>query len=124
MGNANGHIRNDTESTVKIYSFNYADAYRTVPFGTYELGPVETCKVEAAADDRGLIVATGKNQGGRHHHLANGTTLTFSYVQCHGDGNPSHDQAHRAVMGVIDMLGDMGADYSNESMLTANGTYD
>ncbi len=112
MGNANGHIHNDTDTTVVMYSYNYSDAYRTVPFGTYTIQPRATQEFEAAADARGLIVATGKHQAGKHHHLANGTTLSVTHVVNHGDGNPSHDSAHRAVIGLLGIAADCVGDGS------------
>jgi hypothetical protein len=69
MGNANGYVHNDTDGELKVYSFNYADAYRTVPFNSKTVQKGETVKFEAAAHGSGLIVATGRNQSGRHYAL-------------------------------------------------------
>ncbi len=113
MGNANGHVTNDTDAAVEIFVFNYADAYRTYPFATHTIQPNQTVKVEAAAHDSGLIVATGRNQGGRHSVLRNGDTVSVSHIMAHGDNNPSHDSAHQAVMGAIDLIGDLATDEVN-----------
>lgn len=90
MGNANGKVYNDTDQEVTIYSFNYADGLRHVPYKTYEIAPGTEENVEASPHGSGLIVATGVQNNGRHYALDNGHTVNVSTILSQGDNNPFH----------------------------------
>ena len=89
MGNANGKVYNDTNETVKIYVFNYADGLRNIPRDEKSISPGETVDVEALPHGSGLIVATGRQDKGNHYALGNGRTVNVSTIQGSG-GNPWH----------------------------------
>jgi hypothetical protein len=97
MGNAGARITNDTNDSVMIYVFNYADAIRSVPRSEHILQAGESIDVEAAAHDSGLIVATGKEKQGKHMAVRNNTELKISILLKHGDDNPSHGQAMTGI---------------------------
>jgi len=91
MGNANCNVKNDTDSTVEIYIFNYADGLRTIPRSRLHIQPGETVHAEAAAHGSGLIVATGKGKSGKHIAVGNGKTIEVSKLMQKGDSNPWHN---------------------------------
>lgn len=94
MGNAAGKVHNDTQGTVTIYVFNYADALRYTPAQTWKLSPGQTADVEAAPHGSGLIVATDLKNNGSHYALGNGQTVKVSTMLRDGDSNPFYTAAN------------------------------
>lgn len=104
MGNANGTVHNDTDKTVRILTFNYSDAFRYVHFQVYDIPPHGKQRVEAAADARGLIVATDYGTDGKHYALCNGKEVSVTTINAKGDNNPWSEEAKKALGSALEAV--------------------
>ena len=67
MGQVNAKVYNDTNQTHDVLSFNYSDPICLIPRTKLRLEPGETGQFLAAADQRGLIIATGSYNNSTHY---------------------------------------------------------
>merc|ERR1712008_317462 len=73
-------VYNDTKEKIKINAFSYSDGIRLAATTTHILSPGQTKEFKAGADDRGLIIATGKFNKGQHFHAKNGEFVNLSAI--------------------------------------------
>lgn len=98
MGNAHGHVINDTEYRHRILSFNYGDEIRHEPVHVYDIEPYQTCTVSAEmCPIRGLVVSTGVAKSGKHAILKYDGTIKISTLLREGNDNPAYEDAKQAI---------------------------
>lgn len=98
MGNAHGHVINDTEERHRILTFNYGDEIRHEPANVYDIPPFQTVAVSAEmCPIRGLVVATGVAKSGKHHVLPHNGAIKISTLLREGDDNPAYQEAKQAI---------------------------
>jgi len=98
MGNAHGHVINDTEERHRILTFNYGDEIRHEPANVYDIEPFQTVAVSAEmCPIRGLIVATGIAKSGRHCIVKHDDTIKISVLLRKGNDNPAYEVAVKAI---------------------------
>eukprot|EP00929_Paragymnodinium_shiwhaense_P122949 TRINITY_DN9627_c0_g1_i1.p1 TRINITY_DN9627_c0_g1~~TRINITY_DN9627_c0_g1_i1.p1 ORF type:complete len:177 (-),score=12.91 TRINITY_DN9627_c0_g1_i1:381-911(-) len=88
MGDVKSKIHNDTDSTVQLYVFNYADGLRSCARSKPRLAPGETREVTGITHpSKKLIVATDTGGSGHHMSCKHGQTHKVSdLLRC--GGNP------------------------------------
>jgi hypothetical protein len=97
MGNAQGSVYNDTDQPIRINSYNYADAFRSIPRDSRTVAPGEKVQFDGTAHGSGLIISTEGKNSGKHIAIGNGETMNVSRLMSHGDANPSYDSAMNAL---------------------------
>lgn len=98
MGNAHGHVINDTEERYRIFSFNFGDEIRHEPAHVYDIFPFQTMPVSAEmCPVRGLIVSTGVGNSGKHLVLKPNETIKISTILKEGDDNPAYEEAKHVM---------------------------
>lgn len=98
MGNAHGHVINDTEERYRILSFNFGDEIRHEPAHVYDIEPFQTIPVSAEmCPVRGLIVSTGVANSGKHIVLKPNEFVKISTLLKDGDDNPVYEEAKHVM---------------------------
>ena len=98
MGNAHGHVINDTEERYRILSFNFGDEIRHEPANVYDIEPFQTIPVSAEmCPVRGQIVSTGVGNSGKHLVLKPNETVKVSTLLKDGDDNPAYEEAKHVM---------------------------